>query len=178
MTGGGTTSVSARAGGALARSFATSQFLRYVVCSGLAAAANFLAGNLLYNFAGWDGAWSYKLAVMLGFCTGMAVSYGLNRAFTFDRSGRRMHQEVRTFVVVSLGGLALTVLLAAGLRAYVTPGLVAALPTDGAIGRFAGDPEATSHFIAIGLVTFYSFTFHRLFTFGQGLRAGLRGRPG
>lgn len=161
------------AGGAV-RAFLTPQFLRYVVCSGLAAGANFAVGNLLYNLAGWDGLWSYKLSVMLGFGAGMAVSYLLNRAFTFDRSGRRMHQEVRTFVAVSLGGLVLTVLLAAGLRAYVTPGLVGWLPADGALGWLAGDLEASSHFLAIGLVTFYSFTLHRLCTFDRGIRHHLR----
>ena len=159
---------------AIARSFLTPRFLRYVVCSGLAAIANFVTGNLLYNLAGWDGAWSYKLAVMLGFVAGMAVSYGLNRAFTFDRSGRRLHQEIRTFTVVSLGGLALTVIVAATLRAYVTPELLALLPADGTLGRLAGDPEATSHFLAIGLVTFYSFTFHRVFTFDRGITHHLR----
>jgi putative flippase GtrA len=157
-----------------ARALLTPQFLRYVVCSGLAAVANFAAGNLLYNLAGWDGAWGYKVSVMLGFATGMAVSYFLNRAFTFDRSGRRVHQEVRTFVVVSLGGLLLTVVLAAALRAYVTPGLVGLLPADGGLARLAGDLEASSHFLAIGLVTFYSFTFHRLCTFDRGLRHHLR----
>lgn len=159
---------------ALARSFLTPQFVRYIVCSGLAAAANFLAGNLLYNLAGWDGVWSYQLSVMLGFATGMAVSYLLNRAFTFDRSGRRLHQEIRTFTVVSLGGLVLTVVVAASLRAYVTPSLLSILPSEGVVGRLSSDPEATSHFLAIGLVTFYSFTCHRLFTFDRGISHHLR----
>lgn len=159
---------------ALVRSFLTPRFLRYIACSGLAALANFVVGNVLYNVAGWDGAWSYKLAVMHGFVAGMAVSYLLNRLFTFDRSGRRLHQELRTFTVISLGGLVLTVIVAASLRAYVTPSLVALLPSAGTLARLASDPEATSHFLAIGLVTFYSFTFHRLFTFDRGITPHLR----
>lgn len=160
--------------GRLAGAFLTPQFVRYIVCSGLAAVANFVVGNVLYNLAGWDGAWSYKLAVMLGFVAGMAVSYLLNRAFTFDRSGRRLHQEIRTFTVVSLGGLVLTVLIAAGLRASLMPVLLPALRAEGPLGRLAADPEAASHFLAIGLVTFYSFTCHRLFTFDKGISHRLR----
>jgi len=159
---------------ALARSFLTPQFVRYIACSGLAAVTNFVVGNALYNLAGWDGLWSYKLSVMLGFSAGMAVSYLLNRAVTFDRSGRRMHQEIRTFTVVSLGGLLLTVVVAASLRAYVTPQLLSLLPSDAGLARLARDPEATSHFLAIGLVTFYSFTLHRLFTFDRGISHHLR----
>lgn len=157
----------------LVGSFLTPRFLRYVVCSGLAAVTNFLVGNLLYNLAGWDGTWSYRLSVTLGCSAGMVVGYLLNRVFTFDRSGRRMHQEAATFVVISLGGLILTVLIAACLRAYVTPDLVAWLPADGTLGRLM-DPEATSHILAIGFVTFYSFSFHRLCTFNKGIRHHLR----
>ena len=122
-------------------SFLTPRFLRYVVCSGLAAVTNFLVGNLLYNLAGWDGTWSYRLSVTLGCSAGMVVGYLLNRVFTFDRSGRRMHQEAATFVVISLGGLILTVLIAACLRAYVTPdrslaaGRRHAWPVDGPRGN-------------------------------------------
>jgi putative flippase GtrA len=153
----------------LARSFASTQFLRFLLFSGLAAAANFLVGLFFYNFLGWDGAWGYKLAVMLGFTAGMVVSFCLNRAFTFARSGRRLHQEMRTFLIVSLGGLLLTVVIAASLRSFVTPWLIALMPDDTLVGRLAGDSEATSHFLAIGLVAFYSFTSHRLFTFDKGI---------
>ncbi len=151
------------------RSFLTPQFLRYIFFSGLAALTNFIVGNMLYNLAGWDGTWSYKFAVTLGFGAGMLVSYILNRYFTFARSGRRLHREIRTFVIVSLGGLLLTVLIAASLRAYVTPALLGYLPDQGLLQTMAADPEATSHFIAIGLVLFYSFTSHRLFTFDRGI---------
>ena len=155
--------------GALVRSFLTPRFARYIVCSGLAAVANFATGLVFYNLAGWDGTWSYKFAVTLGFGAGMVVSYILNRYFTFARSGRRLHREIRTFIIVSLGGLLLTVLIAASLRAYVTPALLGYLPEHGLLQTMAADPEATSHFIAIGLVLFYSFTSHRLFTFDRGI---------
>ncbi|MDP6705671.1 MAG: GtrA family protein [Alphaproteobacteria bacterium] len=158
----------------LVGSFASTQFLKFLLFSGLAAAANFLVGLFFYNVLGWDAAWSYKLAVMLGFVAGMVVSFALNRAFTFARSGRRLHQEMHTFVIVSLGGLLLTVVLAASLRAWTTPWLIAALPPGTLLARLAGDAEATSHFLAIGLVAFYSFTSHRLFTFDKGISYYLR----
>ena len=87
---------------------------------------------------------------------------------------------MRTFVVVSLGGLLLTVAIATSLRATLTPWLIALLAPETLLARLAGDGEATSHFLAIGLVAFYSFTSHRLFTFDKGISYYLKrllGRP-
>ena len=162
-----------RPGGFLG-SFLSTQFIKFLVFSGLAAVANFLVGMIFYNGLGWDGAWSYKLAVMFGFLAGMIVSFLFNRAYTFARSGRRLHQEIRTFVIVSIGGLALTVAFAAVLRGAVTPSLIALVPAQSALAALVSDSEATSHFLAIGLVAFYSFTSHRIFTFDKGISHHLK----
>ncbi len=150
------------------------QFLRYLLFSGIAAVTNFTIGLLLYDVAGWDGAVSYKSAVTLGFLAGMAVSYLLNRNFTFSRSGRRAHREARTFFIVSVGGLLLTVAIATGLRAGPIPWLATATTDAPLVGALVADVEASSHAIAIGLVAFYSFASHKFFTFDKGITAAIR----
>lgn len=154
--------------------YGRTQFLRYLIFSGLAAVTNFGVGVLLYDVAGWDGPVSYKSAVTIGFLAGMAVSYLLNRAFTFSRSGRRTHQEIRTFIIVSMGGLLLTVVIAAGLRTAVMPLLAAAAADVPILGPVLANGEASGHFVAIGLVAFYSFACHKFFTFNKGITAVLR----
>ena len=154
--------------------YAQTQFLRYLLFSGAAAVTNFIVGLLLYEVAGWDGPISYKSAVTLGFLAGMMVSYLLNRSYTFSRSGRRAHQEVRTFFVVSLGGLLLAVIIASGLRAGPIPWAAEVLDGAPLLGPLLAQSEASAHALAIGLVAFYSFACHKFLTFDQGITAALK----
>ncbi len=150
------------------------QFPRYLLFSGIAALTNFIVGLLLYDGAGWDGPVSYRVAVSLGFLAGMVVSYLLNRRFTFSQSGRRAHREVRTFFIVSLGGLLLTVVIATGLRSGPVPWFAEVFVTGHLIAPVLADGEASAHALAIGLVAFYSFASHKFLTFDQGITAALR----
>ena len=160
--------------GTLARILPPRQLFRFVVFSGLAALTNLLVGFLLYDVAGWDGIWSYKSAVIIGFSAGMGVSFFLNRTFTFSRSGRRMHQEMRTFALVGQGGLVLTVTFAAGFRATLAPWLATLPPPGSRLWLIANDIEATSHLMAVDLVAFYSFLSHKFLTFNRGIWHQLR----
>jgi putative flippase GtrA len=147
----------------------TAQFLRYLLCAGLAALVNFLAGSLLVDGLGFTSAWEFPVAVAAAYALGMVVNFLLNRNYTFA-SDRRGIDQARTFVVVALSGLALTTCVAALARA--------ALPLLG-VGAFAfvpapfGTPETLSRLLAIALASVYSFTAHKLFTFNSGIRLPL-----
>lgn len=145
------------------------QFLRYLLCAGLAALVNFLAGSLLVDGFGLASAWEFPLAVAAAYGLGMAVNFLLNRNYTFA-SDRRGIDQARTFVVVALSGLALTTCVASLARpvlALLGAGTFAFLPAP------FGTPETLSRLLAIALASVYSFTAHKHFTFNRGIRLPL-----
>jgi len=139
--------------------FPVDQVARFILFSGVAAVANIGSGYLLYTLLGFKTGWRYGISVALAFLVGMGVSFTLNRSHTFAPSGRRLHKELLTFFLVSLGGLLLTVALSNLLRGL----LLTRLPD-------AVNPELAAHAVAVGLVALYSFTAHKLFSFGRGIR--------
>ena len=99
-----------------------------------------------------------------------AVNFALNRNYTFA-SDRRGIDQARTFVIVALSGLALTTCIASLARAVLAllgGSAFAFLP--GSLGT----PETLSRALAIALVSVYSFTAHKHFTFKRGIRLPLR----
>ena len=153
----------------LGRLTLTGQFLRYLLCAGLAALVNFLAGSLLVDGLGFTSAWEFPAAVATAYGLGMGVNFLLNRNYTFA-SHRRGIDQARTFVLVGLSGLALTTCVAALARpalALLGVGAFAFLPAP------FGTPETLSRVLAIGLASVYSFTAHRHFTFNRGIRLPL-----
>lgn len=133
-------------------------FHRFLLCSGLAAAVNLCVGYLLYAVFGLSGPWEYGLSVAVAFLSGMGVSFYLNRRFTFEPSGRLTRSEAIDFFAVSVGGLAITTMLAQYLRLYL-PDIDPHLP-----------PEALAHIGAVGLTAVYSFFAHKYVSFRHGRR--------
>ncbi|WP_373049687.1 GtrA family protein [Thalassovita aquimarina] len=133
-------------------------FVKFLLCSGLAAAVNLAAGYLFYGVLGFNGTLGYPVSVALAFVMGMGVSFILNRAYTYDPSGRHPKEELRDFFFVSVFGLALTTMMArlflSGLKwlAVGQWGLPVAL-------------EVAAHVMAVGLTAFYSFFAHRHVSF-------------
>ena len=81
-----------------------------------------------------------------------------------------MHEELRTFFVVSLGGLLLTVNLAYVFLNSLLPWLLSLT----GLAAAHLNAEFISHVAAVGIVALYSFTAHKLFSFGKGFRHFLR----
>jgi len=153
----------------LSRLSLAGQFLRYVLCAGLAALVNFLAGSLLVDGLGFVSAWEFPAAVAAAYVLGMLVNFLLNRHYTFA-SDRRGIDQARTFVVVALSGLALTT----GVASLARAGL--ALLGGGAFSFLPapfGTPETLSRLVAIAVASVYSFTAHKHFTFNRGIRLPL-----
>ena len=150
------------------RFFCPRQVTRFLLFSGLAAAVNIGSGYLLYTLAGFKEGWRYGVSVGLAFLLGVGVSFLFNRRFTFASSGRRLEAELRTFFLVSIGGLLLTVTLSHLLRDVLLPWLLeASIPI--LITRADINLDLAGHVAAVGLVAFYSFVAHKLFSFGHGI---------
>lgn len=150
---------------------------RFIVFSGMAAAANLLAGQLFYGALGLSHGWQYGFSVAVAFLCGMAVSYVLNKLYTFPPSGREARREIVDFFLVSLGGLVLTSTLAQ-LFFFHAQGflrsLAAAIPV-------SPTGETLAHVLAVGLTAIYSFVAHKYISFRPawawtgGAAAGKRG---
>jgi putative flippase GtrA len=132
---------------------------------------NLGVAKMLYSVPSLAEIVPYWLAVAAGALSGLAVNFSLNYTFNFRFNGRPIGAQLRTFIVVALGGGVLMVLIAnslvwfAGLIGVTAPLHVAGLSLQ--IGFIA-------HVIATGVLTFYSFAAHSLFSFNVGLRARLK----
>jgi len=157
------------------------ELIWFVICAGCAALVNLVAGSLLVVGCGFTSRALFPLAVAIAYYLGMLVNLSLNRRFTF-RSERARIAQARTFVVVSLSGLALTTLLASLCREGLGWLLAASGPAAAIQGPLA-TPETLSRVIAVGTVAGYSFAAHKYLTFNRGIRQPLRSllrrlRPG
>lgn len=153
------------------RLFFSRRFATFIVFGGLAAVVNLGVGKTLYSVPSLASAVPYWAAVAAGALSGLVVNFTLNYAFNFKYGGRPAGAQLRTFIVVAMGGGVLMVLIAhslvwvAGQIGLTAPLQVAGVTLE--IGFIA-------HVIATGILTFYSFAAHSLFSFNVGLRARLR----
>lgn len=155
---------------AVIRLFVSRRFATFIVFGGLAALANIAVGKTLYSVPAIAEIVPYWLAVAIGSASGLLVNFGLNYAFNFSFAGRSAGAQLRTFIVVAVGGVVLTALIAHGLVA-----LAAWIELSSPV-RLAGvglDIAFIAHVMATGLVTFYSFAAHSAFSFNVGLRSRL-----
>jgi putative flippase GtrA len=143
------------------------QFVLYLAISSIAALVNLFVGFSLYALLGLSAGVLYSLSVSIGYLAGMAVNWSLNRAITFPGSSRRALSELRTFGVVALVGLLLTVALAAALRGTLAPVLADFV---GRSGLHVPSADAVAQVMAIGTVAIYSFMAHKWLTFAHGIR--------
>ena len=145
------------------------QFGLFLLLSGFAAAVNLAVGSALYALLGRRGSATYAFSVSAGYLAGMAISFSLNRTFTFERDGRNCLPQLQSFLLVAWVGLILNTGVALTLRWFATTVLGISQATS--IGWIRVDSGA--HASAIGLVAVYSFLAHKHLTFGGGVRAGL-----
>jgi putative flippase GtrA len=138
------------------------QFAKYFIFSGLAAFVNlgsryYFSEHLAFNF---------YIAVLAAYILGMVVNFGCNKHFNFPKGSRDYIAEVVTFFVIALIGLALVTLFS-WLFLIIFNQLLAEMLSQKWI-------ESSSHFIAVGSVSVYSFLGHKFFTFNKGIRAGTK----
>ena len=144
------------------------QFLLFLAMGSVAAIVNLLVGFSLYELLGLSAGPLYALSVAIGYLAGMVVNWSLNRVITFPRSGRRKLQELRTFIIVALIGLLLTIALAAGFRTTLAPYVAELVARAGWLPALSA--ETAAQVMAVAMVAVYSFLGHKWLTFARGIR--------
>jgi putative flippase GtrA len=162
---------SPRAASPLIALFLSARFLRFLVFGGLAAVVNLAVGALLYSNQRVMAVVPYWVTVATGATCGLLVNFALNYAYNFRYYGRGTLSQFRTFLAVTLVGVGLTALAA---NLFLMLATAIGVPPVVRIGSFDVTTTFASHVFAVGLVTFYSYTCHSLFTFNEGLRSGLK----
>lgn len=150
------------------RLFVSRRFATFLVFGGLAALVNLAVGGLLYAPSARGELLPYWIAVGIASAAGLLVNFSLNYAFNFQYRGRSAVAQLRTFAIVAMGGVVLTALIASGVRSVATWW---SLPATIVVADLSFSVDFLAHFLAVGLVTFYSFVGHSLLSFNAGLRA-------
>lgn len=127
-----------------------SQFLRFGLCGGIAAAVNILARIAFTLFM------NYSVAIVLSYLAGMATAYLLMKLLVFEQSGRAAHAESIRFVLINLVALVQVYVVTLALAYWLLPAL--------------GDSwhvETTAHVIGVLSPIVTSYAGHKYFTFRQ-----------
>lgn len=125
-----------------------SEFIRFVVAGGIAAAVNILTRVLLSYLT------SFEVAVVVAYLVGMATAFGLTRMFVFEPSGRHVRSEAGRFVVVNVLALLQVWIVSVGLAEWIFPWL-----------GFVWHAELIAHTIGVVSPIGTSYVGHKKFTF-------------
>lgn len=125
-----------------------SRFVRFVLVSVVAAAANFGARIV---FSAWC---SYPIAVALAFPVGLATAFLLNRRFVFRGAVNPVHRQASWFVIVNLAGLVQTLLVSIVLARWLLPLL-----------GMRSHVEELAHAVGIAVPVVTSYFGHKWFSF-------------
>ena len=126
------------------------QFLKFLVAAGLSVPVNLGSRVLLSRIM------PYEAAVVVSHLCGMLTAFLLTRSFVFERSGRRVSNELARFTIVNVVSLIVTWVVAVGLLRLVFPRV-----------GFDTHPELVAHIAGLGLASLTSFYGHRRYSFGQ-----------
>ncbi len=125
-----------------------SEFARFLVVGGFAAAVNFLS-----RF-GFNVFFSFRVSVVLAYIVGMFTAFLLSRIFVFEPSGRHPAHEFFYFTLVNLLAVAQVWLISVGLAEYLFPAL-----------NFEFYPYAIAHFVGISVPVVTSYFGHKYWSF-------------
>jgi len=119
----------------------SSQFIRFLVAGGVAAAANY---GSRFLFSIWL---SYGPAIVLAYLVGMSVAFVLMRQHVFSAAGGALGPQVAKFVAVNLLAVIQTLIISLVLARWILPSLGVVTHAE-AIAHLAGVliPVATSYF--------------------------------
>lgn len=132
----------------LVASFASRQFVLFLLTGGCAAAINFLS-RIAYNRV-----MPFSVAVVVAYATGMVAAFILNKLFVFRDSEQAVHRAAGFFVLVNIVGAAQTWAVSMALLHWVLPRL--------GVVHYA--PEI-AHAIGVTAPVFSSYLGHKHFSF-------------
>jgi putative flippase GtrA len=133
---------------ALASSFASRQFLVFLLTGGFAAAVNF-GSRILYNRA-----MPFSSAVICAYITGMITAFVLARLFVFRESQQAAHRAAGWFILVNVVAVAQTWAISMLLVNWVLPAM--------GVTAFARE---IAHGIGVVVPVFSSYLGHKHFSF-------------
>jgi putative flippase GtrA len=133
---------------ALASSFASRQFLVFLLTGGFAAAVNF-GSRILYNRA-----MPFSSAVICAYITGMITAFVLARLFVFKESRQATHRAAGWFILVNVVAVAQTWAISMLLVKWVLPAM--------GVTTFARE---IAHGIGVVVPVFTSYLGHKHFSF-------------
>ena len=124
------------------------RFLKFLIVSGVAAAAN-IGSRVVFNV--WMG---YVPAILLAFCVGLTTAFVLNRAFVFRETVNPLHYQAFWFIVVNLAAVVQTLAVSLLLARWLFPFI-----------GFDWHQETIAHTIGVGIPVISSFIGHKYLTF-------------
>lgn len=140
------------------------QFFLFFIFGGLAALVNLAVGKLLYDIL-FPGMY-YTVSVFIAAFCGLFVNFACNYTFNFTEHPRKGLEHFRTFFVVAVIGTFLTALFS---RIFLSFFTVVGLPSlDFFTARITN--RFLAHFLAVGVVFFYSYFAHKYISFSIGFR--------
>jgi putative flippase GtrA len=130
------------------KSFASRQFLVFLLTGGFAAAVNF-GSRILYNRA-----MPFSSAVICAYITGMITAFVLAKLFVFRESQQATHHAAGWFILVNVVAVAQTWAISMLLVNWVLPSL--------GITAFARE---IAHGVGVVVPVFTSYLGHKHFSF-------------
>lgn len=126
-----------------------SEFFRFVLAGGIAAAVNIISRWLLSSLM------PFEAAVVVAYLVGMITAFSLTRQFVFKKSERHVRSEVMRFMLVNLVALLQVWIISVGLAGWIFPkiGLV-------------WQAELIAHIVGVLSPVVASYFGHKYFTFG------------
>jgi putative flippase GtrA len=132
----------------VASSFASRQFLVFLLTGGFAAAVNF-GSRILYNRA-----MPFSPAVICAYITGMITAFVLAKLFVFRESRQATHRAAGWFILVNVVAVAQTWAISMLLVKWVLPAL--------GVTAFARE---IAHGVGVVVPVFTSYLGHKHFSF-------------
>ncbi len=117
------------------------QFWRFLLAGGIAAAANYGAR---FVFSLWM---TYEWAISVAFLVGLAVGFALMRGYVFNAQGKALWPQVAKYCAVNFVALLQTLIVSVVLARWILPGIGVVSHAE-ALGHLAGVlvPIGTSYF--------------------------------
>jgi len=126
----------------------STQFVRFVLAGGIAAAANY---GSRFLFSAWL---PYPAAITCAYGVGMAVAFTLMRQHVFSGAGQPLVPQVLKFAMVNMLALLQTLVVSLLLARWVLPAM-----------GVQQHVEAIAHLVGVIVPVFTSFIGHRQVTF-------------
>jgi putative flippase GtrA len=130
------------------KSFASNQFLVFLITGGIAALVNF-GSRVIYNVFV-----DFSYAIILAYLTGMSTAFFLAKRYVFTQSSQKLNTSIMFFSLVNLVAVVQTWLISMCLAYYL-------LPSFGVVDYVL----EISHAVGISIPVFTSYLGHKYFSF-------------